>query len=66
MENIVFVEEVPKDLYCPLCLEVLTEPYLTDCGHHFCNGCLAPLLKDKEPCPVCREAEYEVMRNLAI
>lgn len=66
MENVVFVEEVPQDLYCPLCLDVLTEPCLTDCGHHFCNGCLAPLLKDKDPCPVCRETEFESMRNLAI
>ena len=66
MENVVFVEEVPKDLHCPLCLDVLTEPYLTDCGHHFCNHCLTPLIANKEPCPVCRETDYEVMRNLAV
>ena len=66
MENVIFVEEVPRELYCPLCLNVLTEPYLTDCGHHFCYGCLAPLLENKEPCPVCKETEYEVMLNRAI
>ena len=48
---------------CPICLEVfndsLTEPYLTDCGHHLCGKCCdQQLLKtSKTECPTCREPD---------
>ena len=60
-----FVEEVPSDLYCPLCLDVLTEPYLTSCGHLFCSECISPLTAggDQYACPVCRETGFSTMRN---
>ncbi|XP_062514735.1 TNF receptor-associated factor 6-like [Corticium candelabrum] len=36
----VFVEPVVDRLRCAICLLVLREPVQTDCGHHFCAGCL--------------------------
>lgn len=63
-----FVEEVPSDLYCPLCLDVLTEPYLTSCGHLFCLVCISPLMAggNECACPVCRETGFSTMRNLPV
>ena len=36
----------------------MTEPYLTDCGHHFCYTCRGRLLSSgKSECPECREQD---------
>ena len=61
-----FIDEVPDDLYCPLCLDVLTDPCQTSCGHHYCSRCVTPLMANRDPCPVCREREFSIMRNLAL
>ena len=50
------------DYQCPICLEVfddsLTEPYLTDCGHHLCGKCCDKLLNtSKTECPACRKQD---------
>ena len=47
---------------CPVCFEVfddsLTEPYLTDCGHHICGKCCDHLRNtSKTECPTCREPD---------
>ena len=51
-----FLSEPPPDHLCPVCTEALTEPYLTNCGHHFCYTCRGRLLASgKADCPECRE-----------
>ena len=53
-----FVNERPlEDYYCPVCTELLTEPFLTDCcGQHLCRTCRGRLLASgKAECPMCRE-----------
>ena len=53
-----FFSEPPSDYLCPVCTDPLTEPYLTDCGHHFCHTCLGRLLASgKIECPDCREQD---------
>ena len=53
-----FLSEPPPDHFCPVCTEALTEPYLTDCGHHFCYTCRGRLLgSGKSECPECREQD---------
>ena len=50
--------EINEDLICPVCLDLLHEPFLVDpCGHIFCEPCLRRL-GQKNPmnctCPMCR------------
>ena len=47
-----------EDLKCPICLELVYEPVLTNCGHLFCQRCV----RDQPKCPTCRD-ELRCMRN---
>ena len=50
-----FITEPPKSRFCPICFELLTEPYLSDCGHHVCCQCRIRLLSsNNKECPECR------------
>ncbi|KAK9530175.1 hypothetical protein VZT92_011697 [Zoarces viviparus] len=45
-------------LLCPICLDVLTRPVSTPCGHNFCMSCIT-CYWDSIPvsqCPVCKES----------
>lgn len=45
-----------EDYICSVCLNLLHNPVLTPCGHHFCKKCIDEILKNKEPsCPIDRE-----------
>ena len=47
---------------CPVCNELLTEPFRTNCGHCVCSRCRLSLLSnDKAYCPVCHKTD--VLRN---
>ena len=36
-----FVDEASKDFDCPVCLQVVWNPFLTACcGNHFCDVCV--------------------------
>ena len=51
-----FITEPPKSRFCPVCFDLLTEPYLSDCGHHVCHQCHTKLIAEcKMECPECRE-----------
>ena len=57
-----FVETLPKDLECSICLNVLREPNLNDCcGQHFCQACIQRIIDDNKPCPLCNEANFTVI-----
>ena len=55
--DFIFVNEPPQDYLCPVCAELLTEPFLNlNCGHHICRTCRGRLLASrKTECPVCRK-----------
>ena len=52
---------IQEEVTCPICLELLTETLSLDCGHSFCQACIAANNKEaiigqegKKSCPVCR------------
>uniref|UniRef100_A0A8C3XVA4 RING-type domain-containing protein n=1 Tax=Chelydra serpentina TaxID=8475 RepID=A0A8C3XVA4_CHESE len=55
------VREIQEVTKCPICLEYLTDPVTTHCGHNFCRGCITKYCEtwtkgDYDPlcCPRCR------------
>ncbi|XP_070711553.1 E3 ubiquitin-protein ligase TRIM21-like [Pempheris klunzingeri] len=43
---------------CSICLDVLTDPVTTPCGHNFCKTCITEHwnTNDRFLCPMCKEA----------
>ncbi|KAJ3671895.1 hypothetical protein LUZ60_007974 [Juncus effusus] len=39
---------------CPVCLNQLTEPCSTICGHVFCQSCIKASIQAQKKCPTCR------------
>ena len=61
-----FVEPPPKQLQseCPICLQILREPYILDCcGYSFCAACIERVDKDGKPCPHCNQPGYTTLVN---
>ncbi|KAI8078644.1 uncharacterized protein BX664DRAFT_342381 [Halteromyces radiatus] len=52
-----FIDELPLDLLCGICSDVLCEPIQVHCGedHMFCEGCISLFFTGKEDirCPTC-------------
>ncbi|XP_060788939.1 zinc-binding protein A33-like [Neoarius graeffei] len=46
-----------EQLQCSICLEVLTDPVTTPCGHSFCNNCITQSWNKSQHycCPLCKE-----------
>lgn len=51
-----------EELACPICMELLTDPFVTACGHTFCYACLARHLQSSSVCPSCSQ---HLTRDLA-
>ena len=51
-----FVEEsVSIDSNCPICLDLISKPFLTECcRHHFCSKCINSAKQRKDECPLCK------------
>ncbi|CAM9199084.1 unnamed protein product [Bubo scandiacus] len=50
-------ESLQAEATCPVCLELFSEPVITECGHSFCRRCLAAVLgvpPRPAACPQCR------------
>ena len=46
-----FIELPPKDLMCSECESVLRDPCQTECGHIYCNQCIAKI--EERSCRIC-------------
>ena len=54
-----FVEAVPEDLTCSICMKALCEPHLMNCcEQQFCKGCLEKWLLKNNACPHCRSTNF--------
>jgi len=43
---------------CPICLHVLRDPQLTNCGHTFCKMCIKQAQSSKvKTCPECKQTK---------
>ena len=52
----VFVEPTSKDFDCPVCFQVIWNPFLTACcGNHFCEACVKATKEKSNQCPFCNE-----------
>ncbi|KAF5474891.1 hypothetical protein F2P56_006744 [Juglans regia] len=45
--------ELDKDTLCPICMQIITDAFLTACGHSFCYMCIVTHLRNKSDCPCC-------------
>ena len=61
-----FVEKPPEAIQseCPLCLQILREPYQAPCcGQSFCQVCIEKIKTDSKPCPTCNEENFAFFHN---
>lgn len=42
-------------LNCVVCMEDITQPWSTPCGHLFCRPCIVDTLQKLKRCPTCRK-----------
>lgn len=57
-----FVEQPPKDFFCPVTFDLLLEPCQTTCcGNHLSERASARLKSENKPCPVCKEPQLATM-----
>ncbi|XP_055988470.1 E3 ubiquitin-protein ligase TRIM38-like isoform X2 [Sorex fumeus] len=56
-------KKMKEEATCPICLDLMTEPVIIDCGHIYCHSCILENVEkqqQKSPslgifeCPVCR------------
>ncbi|KAK7802457.1 hypothetical protein U0070_011327 [Myodes glareolus] len=56
MTSIERVNKLLEDVTCPICMEILQNPVIIDCGHNFCLQCINQVVQTKEnpQCPLCQ------------
>lgn len=42
------------ELDCPICMQLLADPFVTPCGHTFCYDCISRHLETAKNCPCCQ------------
>ena len=61
-----FVDDLPEEYTCQVCMKLLDEPQLTDCcGQNFCHECLHRWFhqKGKKQCPRCHSERLTHILN---
>ena len=49
---------------CPVCLQVLCEPYqVSCCGKRFCRTCIEPIKDNKKLCPTCNKENFDAFHD---
>ena len=49
---------------CPICLETLKNPVITNCAHVYCFECIEPVIDTQHKCPMCRAELYDQASTL--
>ena len=61
-----FVETPPKVVQseCPVCLQIIQEPYQADCcGYAFCRECIKRIKMDSKCCPCCKAEQFNTFED---
>ena len=54
-----FVEALPEELTCSICMKALREPYMVNCCEQsFCKECLSKWSRRNSSCPHCRSTDF--------
>lgn len=64
-----FVKKPSSDIQseCPVCLQVIREPYQVDCcGYVFCQVCIEHIKATKEPCPCCKRIQFGIFADVRL
>ena len=57
-----FVEALPEELTCSICMKVLCQPHLVNCcEQQFCKQCLDEWCTNNETCPHCRSTDFSTI-----
>ena len=58
-EEYEFVDALPKEMTCSICMRVLHEPHLANCCEQsFCKECLVKWCRNNRTCPHCRSTRF--------
>jgi len=49
-----FVSTIEEEYNCPICFELISEAYVSRCGHSFCSKCLQRTVESHRRCPKCQ------------
>lgn len=65
--DVSLVQQPPKEiqLECSICLQFLSDPWLTDCdcGKSFCRACIESIQEMNHPCPQCNQQFGAILPN---
>ena len=57
-------KKAPFQIHCPICLQILQEPYQSSCCHkNFCRNCIDAVKETKRSCPLCQKTFYDLRPN---
>ena len=59
-----FVEEPPDEYFCPVTLELISDPKQTECCGHLLSGRLvSKLQREGKSCPLCNDPNFKVITD---
>ena len=59
-----FVEQPPADFFCPVTLDLLLQPYQTNCcGKHLSQEAATRIQRGRRACPLCNEPHLTTVLN---
>ena len=60
-----FVDQPDQDYFCPVSLELLTQPHQTTCcGNHISQQAADKLINEQKPCPLCKKDNFGTNEDL--
>ncbi len=59
------VDQPDQDFYCPISLELITQPHQTTCcGNHISQQAVERLIREGKPCPMCKKDKFATNEDL--